>query len=168
MGDFIAQYQDGLVVVLFLVIVIMLILIFGMMSGLRRMKRSYRMMMNGTGVENLEQLLIEMQNGIAGMEETVERLQAEIEEIKRKQTSMVGSVGVLRYNAFGDRGSDLSFSLALLDEQQNGVVISAIHSRGESLLYAKPLEEGQSRYTLSPEEEEAIVQALKKVGKAGR
>ncbi|EOC99788.1 hypothetical protein L21TH_2187 [Caldisalinibacter kiritimatiensis] len=71
----------------------------------------------------------------------------------------VQKVGIIRYNAFDDMGSDLSFSIALLDENLNGVVISTIFGRNESNTYAKPIIEGKSKYNLSVEELQAIDKA---------
>lgn len=68
-------------------------------------------------------------------------------------------VGIIRYNPFGDTGGDQSFALALLDDQGDGVVISSIFGRSDSRLYAKPVRGGKSKYTLSAEEDQAIIQA---------
>ena len=76
----------------------------------------------------------------------------------------IQKVGIVRYSAFQDTGSDLSFSLALLDEKDNGVVMNGIYSREMSNIYAKPVEAGKSSYTLSEEEQQAIKKAME-VGK---
>jgi hypothetical protein len=68
-------------------------------------------------------------------------------------------VGIIRYNPFGDTGGDQSFALALLDDQNDGVVLSSIFGRNESRLYAKPVKGGKSKYTLTAEEDQAIVNA---------
>ena len=77
------------------------------------------------------------------------------EEIDR----CIQKIGIVRYSAFKDTGSDLSFALAMLDENNNGVVLNGIYSREMSNIYAKPVENGKSKYTLSKEEEEAIYKA---------
>jgi hypothetical protein len=74
---------------------------------------------------------------------------------------MKSKVGIHRYNAFSDTGSDLSFSVAILDEYQDGVLLTGIHNREQTYIYAKPIQRGQSQYTLSPEEKEAIIQTSK-------
>ncbi|MDR6225380.1 DUF4446 family protein [Desmospora profundinema] len=72
-----------------------------------------------------------------------------------------GKVGLVRYNAIGERASDMSFSMAFLDERSDGVVISSLFSHhGQSYIYAKPVENGSSTYRLSKEEEQAIQQAM--------
>ena len=71
-----------------------------------------------------------------------------------------GNIGIHRYNAFAERGSDLSFSLAIINDEKDGMVMSGIHGRDNTFVYAKPVKEGQSAYTLTPEEIEAINLAL--------
>ena len=72
----------------------------------------------------------------------------------------VQKVGMVRYNAYIDTGSDLCFALALLDFEDNGVVINGIYSRDNTTTtYAKPIEHGKSKYTLVEAELAAIEQA---------
>lgn len=69
-------------------------------------------------------------------------------------------VGLVRYDALADMGGRMSFSVALLDEDANGVVISAINGRTESRCYGKMIAAGAAAQELSPEEKEAITQAM--------
>lgn len=75
--------------------------------------------------------------------------------------SCIRRVGLVRFRAFDDVGCDLSFSMALLDAKSNGVVITSLYGRQESRVYAKPVKEGKSNYPLSPEEIEALHQAMR-------
>ncbi|WP_270888729.1 DUF4446 family protein [Pedococcus sp. 5OH_020] len=68
-------------------------------------------------------------------------------------------VAVVRYDAFGDMGGRLSFSAALVDDRGDGLVLSAIHARGESRTYAKGVVRGRSDTTLTPEEQQALAAA---------
>ncbi len=72
----------------------------------------------------------------------------------------IQKIGLIRYNAFKDTGSDLSFALALLNEKNTGVVLNGIYSREMSNIYAKPVDAGTSTYTLSEEEKQAIKKAI--------
>ena len=96
--------------------------------------------------------------------ERVEKQNAEINgminDINMNLTNCIQKIGIVRYNAFKDTGSDLSFALALLDENNNGVVLNGIYSREMSNIYAKPVENGKSKYTISEEEQEAIQKAI--------
>lgn len=90
------------------------------------------------------------------LEETVSRLDRADEEVASRLAGRLRTPGVVRFNAFGDMGSDLSFAVALLDDEGDGVVLSAIQGREQSRLYAKPVRAGRSAYPLSPEELRAI------------
>lgn len=81
------------------------------------------------------------------------------DNIKRCSQKM----GIVRYNAFKDTGSDLSFALAILDDHNNGVVLNGIYARDSSNIYAKPVENGESKYILSNEEKEAIYKAINNI-----
>ena len=72
----------------------------------------------------------------------------------------ISKVGIVRYSAFRDTGSDLSFTLALLNKHNDGVVLNGIYSREMSNIYAKPIKNAESTYTLSNEEKQAIQKAL--------
>ena len=94
----------------------------------------------------------------------VERQNAEIlsfcSELEENVSGCIQKVGIVRYNAFKDTGSDLSFALAMLDENDTGVVLNGIYSREMSNIYAKPVEKGKSSYTVSEEEQQAIDRAI--------
>ena len=85
-----------------------------------------------------------------------------IEEINKEQKKCIQKIGMVRYNAFQDVGSDLSFALAMLDENNDGVVLNGIYSREMSNIYAKPIEKGKSTYTVSAEEAQAIGKAMER------
>ncbi|UHA75375.1 DUF4446 family protein [Paenibacillus sp. 481] len=146
-------------------------------SKLRKLRRKYDAMMGQTGVENLEMLLADMHNDIASLHEAKDVHQAALEQMKQEHTVhvrqindrlkiMKSHVGIKRYNAFAEHGSDLSFSLALINEEHDGVVITGIHGREHSYVYAKPIDKGQSTYSLSPEEKHALEQASTRRGNA--
>ncbi len=94
----------------------------------------------------------------------VEKVNAEIsnliQNIENDLVKCIQKVGIVRYNAFKDVGSDLSFALALLDNHNNGIVLNGIYAREMSNIYAKPIENGNSKYVLSEEETQAIQKAL--------
>ena len=97
-------------------------------------------------------------------EERVEKQNVEIKNLieitNKNMANCVQKIGIVRYNAFKDTGSDLSFALAMLDENNSGVVLNGIYSREMSNIYAKPVENGKSKYTISEEEMEAIQKAV--------
>lgn len=94
---------------------------------------------------------------------SVEEIKRDNEEIKAYYTTLVEDidscvqkVGLVRYNAFRDVGSDLSFALALLDRNDDGVVLNGLFGSDASNIFAKPIKSGTSKYQLSDEEKEAI------------
>lgn len=79
--------------------------------------------------------------------------------LEQQLNQCIQNVGIVRYNAFDDVGSELSFAIALLDNENNGFVINSIYGRTSSNVYAKSIENGTSRYALSDEEIKAVNRA---------
>jgi hypothetical protein len=87
----------------------------------------------------------------------IEAMHAVIEERSRRSLQ---HIGLVRFNPFEDTGSDQSFAIALLDDQRDGVVLSSLHGRANTRLFAKPVADGSSPHNLSDEETQAIRIAL--------
>lgn len=94
------------------------------------------------------------------LETSLQSLRAELASLQTRQASAIQHVGFSRFNAFPDSGGELSFALALLNGQQDGFVLTSLYGRQEARVYAKPIESGISPVRLSPEEQEALRQAL--------
>lgn len=82
-----------------------------------------------------------------------------LETVERRLKKSVQGVGIVRFNPFDDAGSNQSFSIAFLNEEGDGVVISSLYSREKVSVYAKPIKKGESEYSLSGEEKEAVKNA---------
>ena len=89
----------------------------------------------------------------------VEGLRAEVEALRREAEGALRRLGVVRYDAFGDMGGRLSWSVALLDDNGDGVVLTSIHGRSDARTYAKDVAGWAGASQLSPEEEDAVQQA---------
>lgn len=152
--------QLFLIVAIFALIIIWL-LIWNLIQGskLRKMRKRYNQMMNGTGIEDLEGLLIDLKNQQSSLEEAQAEHKLQLERMNQLLPKQKAKIGIKRYNAFGERGNELSFSAAFVDDHNNGILITGLYSRDGSYVYAKPLERGESSYALSPEEVEAIALA---------
>ena len=87
-------------------------------------------------------------------------IELSLEKLDKKISMTLQRVGLVRFNAFEDVGSDLSFALAVLDDTGDGFVISSLFGRNETRTYAKPVTGGKSGYQLSAEEKEAIRKAM--------
>ncbi|MGH3331477.1 MAG: DUF4446 family protein [Nocardioidaceae bacterium] len=86
----------------------------------------------------------------------VEGLRGEVHALRMEVADALRHLAVVRYDAFGDMGGHLSWSMALLDDSGNGVVLTSIHGRSEARTYAKNVTSWSCDQALSPEEEEAI------------
>lgn len=88
--------------------------------------------------------------------EDVIGLRQEVAALRRATAGTLRNVAVVRYDAFGDMGGHLSWSVALLDDAGCGVVMTSIHGRSDSRTYAKTVTDWTAEVQLSPEEDEAI------------
>lgn len=161
MGELFGLNGNLVVLAILALIVVLFIFVIILSFKLSSLRKRYTLMMNGTSSDNMEQLLIEMQEAINGQKAESAMTSAQVDLIRQSLTKMKSKVAIHRYNAFNDGGSNLSFTIAILDDFQDGVVLTGIHSREQMYLYAKPIQNGQSTYTLSPEEKEAINQSVK-------
>ena len=97
--------------------------------------------------------------GVDALPEDVHGLRQEVAALKAESSDALRHLSVVRYDAFGDVGGHLSWSLAVLDDAGNGVVLTSIHGRSEARTYAKSVAGWTCEQQLSPEEDEAIEHA---------
>ncbi len=149
---------------LFIIFGIMVILLIGMAIMLVKISvltKKYKKFMEKLGNgKNLEEDLETYMYRVDKVEQQNSENANKIENLNKDVTKCIQKVGIVRYSAFQDTGSDLSFALALLDEENSGVVLNGIYSREMSNIYAKPIEKGKSTYTLSQEETQALEQVM--------
>ncbi len=86
----------------------------------------------------------------------LEGLRGEVQALRAEAAEALRHLAVVRYDAFGDMGGRLSWSMALLDDSGNGVVLTSIHGRSEARTYAKNIASWTCDQAMSPEEEEAV------------
>ncbi|ANH37828.1 hypothetical protein I601_1389 [Nocardioides dokdonensis FR1436] len=94
--------------------------------------------------------------GADALPEDVVGLRREVAALRAEAGDALRHLAVVRYDAFGDMGGHLSWSVALLDDGGNGVVLTSIHGRSEARTYAKSVTGWSCEQQLSPEEEEAV------------
>lgn len=141
-------------------VIIMYGIIINLWMNLSYLKKRYRKMMTGVDGANLERLLIGHIDEVKQVVEENRRIDAENQRISALLQKALTRVGVVRFRAFDDMGSDLSYAVALLDAENNGVILSSIFGREDSRSYVKPIQAGQSSYTLTEEEKQALHQAM--------
>ena len=141
--------------------VILLILYISNVVKLSKLRRSYSKFMNKLGNgNNIDEMLNRYIEEVENVANKNEEIVSYCKKLDNKIAKCTQKIGMVRYNAFKDTGSDLSFTLALLDEYNDGVVLNGIYARDMSNIYAKPIEGGKSKYTLSNEEKEALERAI--------
>lgn len=145
------------IIVAFLILIIATIILIG---SNRKLKNRYNLLMKDADKGSLEDLIKAYQRKI---DTTYVDTKLAVEELKLLSNQInhcIQKVGVVRYKAFEDVGSDLSYSVAMLDNKNDGVVITSIFGRNMSTSYAKPISKGTSKYALSEEETYAMNKAL--------
>ena len=149
-----------LLVVCSLLIILLLGLIV-LMIKFTALSKKYRNFMKKLGNgKNLEEDLETYMYRVDKVEKQNADILNQIKTLDNDLTKCIQKIGIVRYSAFKDTGSDLSFALALLDENNDGVVLNGIYSREMSNIYAKPIQNGKSTYTVSEEETQAIQKAM--------
>lgn len=130
---------------------------------LRALRRAQRAVL-GEGDADLVAHAASLQREFAllriGVEDSAARLDARVEQAERRLDGAIAHHALVRYDAYNEMSGRQSMSIALLDASRSGVVISAIHHRDQARLYAKTVREGKGELELSPEEAEAVAQAL--------
>ena len=158
--EIIALYSEQFILLIMFLLLAALIVITVFTIKLHRLLKQYQNLMSGADGSNLEAILKTNKEDIKELKTKSEEIDRQLKVIQRQQRRSIQQVGVVRYNAFPDVGSDLSFSVALLNPKGDGVVLSAISGRAESRTYSKPIERKTSTYQLSQEEQQAIEKAM--------
>lgn len=149
----------GLTAVIFILVIIMIINAVKM----NKLKKRFEKFMSKEDI-NLEELLVQYTKKLNVLLEHEKEMQTSIEHIEKNFKNCVQKVGVVRYQAIQNMGADLSYTVALLNENNDGVVFNGIYGRDGCYTYAKPITEGTSKYNLSEEEEQAINKAVENAG----
>ncbi|MDD6771339.1 MAG: DUF4446 family protein [Inconstantimicrobium porci] len=156
-------FSPYIIIGLSVIVILLFIIVLVQGKAINNIESRYKKMMRGTSTQNLEELIINNLDSINESEEKSKECLKEIEDLKKKTKSCVQKIAITRYKAFEDIGSDLSFSIAMLDENNDGLILTSIFGRNESTTYAKPVDKGISRYDLSEEELDVLNEAINKV-----
>lgn len=160
---FITTNLPHILLILTVLIFLALLVFININIKMNKLNKRYRKMMEGMEGVNIERLLLGHIEEVRQATSKVSQLENQYQRLDGIAAKSIQYVGIVRFNAFEDTGSDLSFALALLDQQKDGVVISSIYGRNESRVYAKPIASGQSSYYLTDEEKAALDKSLEKI-----
>lgn len=156
------QYNMYIVMALLAMTSLLLILVMVLIISNVKLNKRYKKMMKGVNGKNLEELinskLEDIEKAISNSEEAINTCDVIRQELK----GCVNKIAIMRYKALPDVGSDLSFSIAILDSYNDGVILTGIYTRQDSTTYAKPIDKGISRYELSEEENHVLNEAINK------
>lgn len=125
-----------------------------------RMRSRLRRILSDNGTTGLDEVLDGQAKRIEQLASRVDALNALERELEATSRLALQKVGVVRFNPFQDSGGDQSFAIALLDQGGSGVVVSSLHGRAETRIFAKQVSNGRSRHALSDEEQQAIRSAI--------
>ena len=156
------NFQPYLILALIVVVIIMMLMVIILFNAIGRLEKKYKKFMRGTDNKNIEELVLKYFDNIDKVKEDTENMKELYKNLNQRVENCIQKVSLIRYRAFEDVGSDLSFSVAILDSKNNGFILTGIYGRNESTTYAKPIDKGLSRYELSQEEKQVLQDAMSK------
>jgi hypothetical protein len=121
----------------------------------KRLKRFFL----GKKAKDLEDTIISLENNITELNKTKNTIQKDIAIINTKLKKSIRGLETIRFNPFPDQGSNQSFAIGMLNEENDGLVISSLYSRERMSVFAKPIKNGKSEYELTAEEKEVLEKA---------
>lgn len=148
--------------VLVTVILIMLGMIFNLYSELSNIKSRYKKMMSGAEGSSIEQMLAQHTTEVNEAIHEYKKLEHRVDTLEELVRSSLARVAVIHFDAFEKTGQGLSWCVAILDRNNNGVVFSSICGQETERSYVKPIEDGRvsEKYKLTREEEQALKKAM--------
>lgn len=126
----------------------------------KKLYRRYDMFMRGKDAETLEDTLLDLMDEASYLRAEDRSNKRQMDYIETQLKSGYKKTGIVKYNAFKGMGGNLSFVIALLDDNNSGFILNSVHSREGCYLYMKDVIEGKTEVLLGNEEKEALEQAL--------
>ena len=151
-----AYIMIGISAVLILLIILYLVCIVKM----KKLRKAYNCFMKGKDMESMEEVLMKQFDRIKVLEEADREKRKEINSLKILMQKSYQKAGLVKYDAFREMSGKLSYALALLDQNDNGVIITSMYSRDGCFSYPKEVIMGESKINLSEEEQEALEKAV--------
>ncbi len=150
-----------LIMIIFINLLLLILYILNSIK-LTKLRKNYSEFMRKLGNgEKIDEILKKYIQKVEDVDKENKEIEKYCELLKNQAEGCIYKIGLIRYNAFKDTGSNLSFALAMLNERNDGVVLNGIYSRDSSNIYCKTVKRGVSEYAVSDEEKEAIEKAVK-------
>jgi hypothetical protein len=157
-----------------LVVGVVVVALIGLSAALiilgRRLSKAtaaYRAILHESTGASLSEALDAQASRVEGVQKRLGELDGRYAQLETRSRGSLQHVGLVRFNPFEDTGSDQSFALALLDDERSGIVVSSLHGRDGTRIFAKPILAGQATHPLSAEEQKALGIASGGLGDAG-
>ena len=147
-------------VVLFIMQIILIILLVLLGDKYKRLQKSYSVFMRGKNGKSIEKTIFKKFEELEEISDLVKINEKEIEDLRKKVESHYQKAGIVRYDAFHEMGGNLSFALTMLDENDNGWILNAMHSREGCYTYIKEVVRGESYIELSEEEKQCLEKTI--------
>ena len=154
---FVPLYAFLILLILQVALLVVLVLVY---DKYKHLEKVFNTFMKGKNGKSLEESIFERFDKIDEVVDQVEENREEIAELYNKMKTHYQKVGIVKYDAFDDVGGKMSFALAMLDKENTGFILNAIHSRDNCFLYLKEIVKGESYIMLSAEEIDALRQAI--------
>lgn len=127
----------------------------------KKLNRLKKIFFAGSNAQDLENVIRTLEADLANEKEKLEQTQEKLDTLKQAFALSIQKLGLVRFNPFEDGGGNFSFSLALLDENNSGVILTSMHGRQQNRVYTKKIVNGKSELQLTEEEISAYNQANK-------
>ena len=144
----------------FVAIFLLLIIVIVLCINLGKLSKKYKKLMGGKNARSLEKDIMGLYEDNRLIKASMEKNRKDIENLYRKLGGAFQKMGIVKYDAFNQMGGQLSFSLALLDENDNGFIINSVHSAEGCYSYTKEIKNGLCDISLGDEEKKALDMAM--------
>lgn len=142
------------------IILILLIINIVNICSISKLRKKYKKFMSGKNAKSLESEIVALFEDNKFIKNTVDKNKKDIRVLYKKLESTFQKIGIIKYDAFNQMGGKLSFSLALLDERNNGFIMNSVHSAEGCYSYTKQIVEGKCDISLGEEERQALDMAI--------
>lgn len=160
LGGFDIGYLLIAVIILLVLMIVVLILLIVQINKVGQLKKRLDKFLTGRDSKSLEQKIASLFEDNIFLKNSTEKNKKDIRTLYKNMEAAYQKMGLVKYDAFNQMGGQLSFSLALLDENNNGFIINSVHSTEGCYSYTKEIKQGVSTISLGKEEEEALAIAM--------
>lgn len=148
-------------ILLGLIGLVLILLITSLVNAIRfkKARKNYLELTRGEDGVSLEDIIRSLSKELNSVSVSTSLLERDYKKLKKNVNLSIKHMGIIRYNAFDDLGSEQSFSIALLNSEGDGFILTSIYGRDHTSSYLKPIIKGEAQYKLSYEEERALARA---------